>query len=174
MPPSPSDPPGLDRDVARVYGELRRLARRLLDRERDAHTIDSRALVAEAYARLARQEDLSWANRPHLMAICARTMRAVLVDYARARMAQKRGGPRVAVTLHTGAGARTEPFERLLDLEDALERLGRVNEEALRVVEVRYFGGLTLPETADALGLSVATTRRRWQFAKVWLRRELG
>ena len=164
----------LDRDVARHYGELRRLARRLLDRERDDHTLDSSALVAEAYARLAQQDALAWANRPHLMAICARTMRAVLVDYARARTAEKRGGSRVLVTLHTGAGVRTEPLEHLLDLDEALDRLGRVNEESLRVVEVRYFGGLNLKETAEALELSVATTRRRWQFAKVWLWRELG
>jgi DNA-directed RNA polymerase specialized sigma24 family protein len=132
-----------------VYGELRRLARSQLSRERPGHTLDSVALVNEAYLRL--------------------------VDHARARNAAKRGGGGVAVPLDDIAELISdEQAERVEQLDEALRRLAFINQEASRTVECLYFGGLTLEETAEALGMSVATVRRRWSFAKAWLGRALG
>jgi RNA polymerase sigma factor (TIGR02999 family) len=157
-----------------VYGELRRLARRQLSRERPGHTLDSIALVNEAYLKLVGQDDVAWQNRAHFFAISARAMRAILVDHARARNAAKRGGGGVAVPLDEVAELLSdEQAEHLEQLDEALGQLAEVNAEASRVVECLYFGGLTLQETAVALDLSVATVRRRWSFAKAWLGRVL-
>jgi RNA polymerase sigma factor (TIGR02999 family) len=157
-----------------VYGELRRLARRQLSRERPGHTLDSVALVNEAYLKLVGQEAMQWENRAHFFAVSARAMRAILVDHARARNAAKRGGGGVAVPLDEVAELLSdEQAEHVEQLDEALGRLAEVNEEASRVVECLYFGGLTLQETAAALDLSVATVRRRWSFAKAWLGRLL-
>jgi RNA polymerase sigma factor (TIGR02999 family) len=157
-----------------VYGELRLLARRQLSRERPGHTLDSVALVNEAYLKLVDQGTLRWQNRAHFFAISARAMRAILVDHARARNAAKRGGGGVVVPLDEVAELLSdEEAERVEQLDEALTQLAKVNDEASRVVECLYFGGLTLEETATALGLSVATVRRRWSFAKAWLGRAL-
>jgi len=158
-----------------VYGELRRLARRQLARERPGHTLDSVALVNEAYLKLVDQDGVRAQSRAHFFAISARAMRSILVDYARARNAAKRGGGRVAVPLEEAEELllSDEQAEHLEALDEALARLAGVNEEAARTVECLYFGGLTLDEAAVALGLSVATVRRRWSFAKAWLGREL-
>jgi RNA polymerase sigma factor (TIGR02999 family) len=157
-----------------VYGELRRLARAQLARERPGHTLDSVALVNEAYLRLVDRGDGRWQNRAHFFGVAARVMRTILVDYARARNAAKRGGGAAAVPLdeveHLLSDQQAEHLEAL---DDALSGLAVANEEAARVVECLYFGGLTLEETAEATSLSVATVRRRWSFAKAWLAREL-
>lgn len=157
-----------------VYGELRALARRQLARERPGHTLDSVALVNEAYIKLADQADVHLENRAHFFAVSARAMRSILVDYARARNAAKRGGGETAVPLDDVAELLSaEQAEHVEQLDEALMRLADVDSEASRAVECLYFAGLTLEETAAALGLSVATTRRRWSFAKAWLGREL-
>ena len=157
-----------------VYDELRRLARRQLSRERPGHTLDSVALVNEAYLKLVDQGSAHWQNRAHFFAVSARAMRAILVDYARARNAAKRGGGEAAVPLDEVEELLSdEQAEHLEALDEALTNLASVNEEASRTVECLYFGGLTLEETAVALGLSVATVRRRWSFAKAWLGRAL-
>ncbi len=157
-----------------VYGELRMLARRQLARERPGHTLDSVALVNEAYMKLADQGDVALANRAHFFAVSARAMRTILVDYARARNAAKRGGGEAAVPLDDVAELLSaEQAEHVTHLDEALARLAEVDDEASRTVECLYFAGLTLEETAEALGFSVATTRRRWSFAKAWLAREL-
>lgn len=153
-----------------VYDELRRLARRHLARERPGHTLDSVALVNEAYLKLVDQDGVRLQNRAHFFAVSARTMHSILVDHARARNAAKRGGGGVAVPLAEVADLLSDSqAERLEILDDALAHLSDVNAEARRVVECLYFGGLTLSETAMALDMSVATVRRRWSFAKAWL-----
>lgn len=168
------DRAALDALFPLVYGELRGLARRQLSRERPGHTLDSVALVNEAYLKLADQDGVRLENRAHFFAVSARAMRAILVDYARARNAAKRGGGETAVPLDDVAELLSaEQAEHVERLDDALARLAAVNDEASRVVECLYFGGLTLEETAQALDLSVATTRRRWSLAKAWLGREL-
>jgi RNA polymerase sigma factor (TIGR02999 family) len=172
--PKSGDRAVLDALFPLVYGELRRLARRQLSRERPGHTLDSVALVNEAYLKLVGQETMQWQNRAHFFAVSARAMRAILVDYARARNAAKRGGGEVAVPLDEVAELLSdEQAEHVEALDEALQRLAEVNEEASKVVECLYFGGLTLEETSAALGLSVATVRRRWSFAKAWLGRLL-
>lgn len=168
------DRTALDALYPLVYDELRRLARRHLARERPGHTLDSVALVNEAYLKLVDQHDVRLHGRAHFFAVSARAMREILVDYARARNAAKRGGGGVPVPLDAVAELLSdEQAEHVEALDDALARLGTVNAEASRVVECLYFGGLTLDETAAALGLTVATVRRRWSFAKAWLGRAL-
>jgi RNA polymerase sigma factor (TIGR02999 family) len=158
-----------------VYAELRRVARRQLSHERTGHTLDSVALVHEAYLKLIVQGSVQWQNRAHFFAIAARAMRGILVDHARARSAAKRNGGAVAVSLDDVPDIMSdERAEHLIALDEALGRLAEVNDEACQLVECRYFAGLTLEEAAVVLGLSVATARRRWDFAKVWLKRELG
>ena len=171
---SGGDRGALDLIFPLVYGELRRLARRQLARERPGHTLDSVALVNEAYLKLVDQQGVRAENRVHFFAVSARAMRSILVDYARARNAAKRGGGRAAVPLEEVEELLSdEQAEHLEALDESLARLASVNEEAARTVECLYFGGLTLEETAAALGLSVATVRRRWSFAKAWLGRDL-
>ena len=171
---SGGDRGALDALFPLVYSELRRLARGQLSRERPGHTLDSVALVNEAYLKLVDQDNVCWQNRAHFFAVSARAMRAILVDHARARNAAKRGGGRAAVPLDDVADLLSdEQAEHLEQLDEALTRLAAVNEEASRAVECLYFAGLTLEESAEALGLSVATVRRRWSFAKAWLGRAL-
>jgi RNA polymerase sigma factor (TIGR02999 family) len=188
MPPSPQhevtrlldalgggDRSALDVLYPLVYDELRRLARRHLLRERPGHTLDSVALVNEAYLKLVAQDGVRLHGRAHFFGVSARAMRAILVDHARARNAAKRGGGAVAVPLDEVAELLSDAeAEHVEAVDDALAGLAVVHEEASRVVECLYFGGLTLDETAVALGLSVATVRRRWSFAKAWLGRALG
>ena len=157
-----------------VYDELRGLARRHLARERPGHTLDSVALVNEAYLKLVDADGVALRNRAHFFAVSARAMRAILVDHARARNAAKRGGGGIAVPLdEVDELISDQQAEHLELLDDELGRLAVVNAEAARVVECLYFGGLTLDETAAALDTSVATVRRRWSFAKAWLGRAL-
>lgn len=155
-----------------VYDELHRLAARRLNQERTGHTLQPTALVHEAYVRLV-EGDVSFKDRAHFFALAARVMRRVLVDHARARKSEKRGGGRANVTL-TGGSAVVEPetFD-LLALDEALTRLGELDPRMARVIEVHYFGGLTYAETSTALGISEATVDRQLRLAKAWLAGQL-
>jgi RNA polymerase sigma factor (TIGR02999 family) len=161
--------------VPLVYDELRRMARRQLSRERVGHTLDSVALVNEAFLNLVGQDALAVENRAHFFGVSANCMRRILVDYARARNADKRGGGARPVSIDDAEPAMPAPdAERLLALDSALERLAEIDAEAVQVVEHRYFAGATEEEAARAIGISPATARRRWAFAKAWLQRELN
>jgi RNA polymerase sigma factor (TIGR02999 family) len=161
--------------VPLVYGTLRRIARCQLARERPGHTLDSIALVNEAFLKFVAQDELVLENREQFLAVSAKVMRRILVDYARARNARKRGGgsPRLGLEEIDATAPRFEPDARFLALNAALDRLSAIDAEAAAVVEQRYFAGATEEEVARALCISGATVRRRWAFAKVWLVREL-
>ncbi len=164
-----------DRLLPLVYAELRILAQSQLRRERDGHTLNATALVHEAYVRLVGQERVEWAGRAHSYGVAAQAMRRVLINYAESRRAQKRGGGAVHVPLDEAAPVlSSDEAGDLVDLDEALTRLEAFNERGARVVEYRFFGGLTHEEIADVLGLSTITVRRAWTVAKSWLRRELG
>ncbi len=167
------DQAALDQLVPLVYDELRALAGKRLGRERPDHTLQPTALVHEAYARLV-DADVAWQDRAHFVAVAARTMRRILVDHARARMRQKRGGGARAVTMEEGLVAVPETPEALVALDAAMEQLAAVDSRKADVVELHFFGGLTYAETAEALGISAATVDRDLRMAKAWLFRELG
>jgi len=155
-----------------VYEELRRLARHYMGNERVGHTLQATALVNEAYLRLVDIHKVQWQNRAHFFAMSARLMRRILVDSARSRKYQKRGAGAQKVSLDEGLLV-VEPGRDLVALDDALEALAQVDERRSKVVEMRFFGGLSVEETAEALGVSVDTVMRDWKLAKVWLLREL-
>ena len=157
-----------------VYDELHRQAARYLRRERMGHTLQTTALIHEAYLRLIDQRDVRWQSRTHFFAIAAQMMRRVLIDYARAKHREKRGGDDVRLSLDAvNLVATDENSVDLIALDQALKRLAEMDEQQARVVELRYFGGLSLEETAEVLHISRATTAREWEVAKAWLRREL-
>jgi RNA polymerase sigma factor (TIGR02999 family) len=156
-----------------VYDELRRLAASYMRRERPGQTLQATALVHDVYIRLMQDSKLSWQNRSHFFGIAARSMRQILVERARARRAVKRGGSRVRVTLDAGLLAAAAPTIDLEALDEALSRLEVLDADLARVVEVRFFGGLSIEEAAEALDVSPATIKRRWALAKAWLAREL-
>ena len=156
-----------------VYEELRRLARRYVRRER-AQTIQATDLVHEAYVRLAKDKNQNWTGRTHFLAIAAIAMRQILVERARARGASKRGGSRVRVTLDDALVAGKGTPLDLVALDDALSALSALDARQARIVELRFFGGLTIGETADAVGIAPATVKRDWTVAKAWLRREMS
>jgi RNA polymerase sigma-70 factor (ECF subfamily) len=157
-----------------VYDELHRQAARYLRRERVGHTLQTTALIHEAYLRLIDQRDVRWQSRTHFFAIAAQMMRRVLIDYARAKHREKRGGDDVRLSFDAvNLVATDENSVDLIALDQALERLAEMDEQQARVVELRYFGGLSLEETAEVLHISRATTARDWDVAKAWLRREL-
>jgi RNA polymerase sigma factor (TIGR02999 family) len=157
-----------------VYAELRRQARRALRREGEGHTLQATALVHEAWLRLDGQHSAHWESRSQFLAVAAQMMRRVLVDHARTRRALKRGGAGVQVTLGHVDNVVAAPDEvDVLALDDALSRLAVLDPRKARLVELRYFAGLSIPETAAALGISVATVGREWAVARLWLRREL-
>lgn len=173
---SNGDSSALDLLMPLVYDELRRVAHRRLAAERSAHTLQTTALVHEAYARLA-GSDLKWTDRAHFFALAARTMRRVLVDYARTRSAEKRGGGAPHISLDRvkeGLPGETAHAMDILALHEALEALERQDERKARVVEAHIFGGLTYDETAAALDISAATVDRELRLAKAWLARELS
>jgi RNA polymerase sigma factor (TIGR02999 family) len=164
---------GLSKVMPLVYDELRRLARRYTARERVGKTLQATALVNEAYLRLKKEKVRLWQNRAHFCAIAAGAMREILVERARARAALKRGGSRVRVSLtEVRASAGAGAFD-MLALHEALDRLCTLDAQLARMVELRFFGGLTVEETADAMNVSSATVKRGWSMAKAWLRREM-
>ena len=156
-----------------VYQELRRLAASYLRRERPGQTLQPTALVHEAYLRLMKDRPERWQNRAHFCAIAAHSMRQILIERARARGAQKRGGARPRVTLDEALVAGGERSIDILALDEALERLAALDPEQARLVELRFFGGLTVEETAEAMDISPATVKRHWAVARAWLAREL-
>ena len=168
------DAAALDRLLPLIYAELRRIASRHLRRERLGHTLQPTALVHEAYLKLVQATELEWRDRAHFFAVAARVMRQILVDHARARQAGKRGGALRKVSIEDVAAPGVTADVDLLALDTALGRLAHFDPQQSRVVELRYFGGLTIEETAEVIGVSPATVKREWMMAKAWLRRELG
>jgi RNA polymerase sigma factor (TIGR02999 family) len=162
----------LDELLPLVYDELRKLAASYLRGERAGHTLQPTALVHDAYVRLAGGE-ISWENRAQLFTIAAQAMRHVLVDHARGRLREKRGGGAQRVTLDDARLGPSEPDEDLVALDDALSALEALDPQKSRIVELRYFAGLTIEETAETLSLSSATIKRDWTLARAWLRREV-
>jgi RNA polymerase sigma factor (TIGR02999 family) len=167
-------PEALDQLMPLVYDELRRLARHYMAREGPGHTLQTTALVNEAYLRLAGQQPVDWQNRAHFFAVAAQVMRHLLVDHARARQYQKRGGGAQRVELEEAMVIAPEQDVELLALDEALSRLAALDLRKSRLVELRYFGGLSAAETAEVLGLSEITVKREWLKAKAWLYRELS
>ena len=183
MPPAPDSEPGpsgtvprggLDEVFPTVYQELRRVAHRHLGGERTGHTLGTTALVHEAYLELAKLDHVRWPGREYVFAAASRAMRRILVDYAVARKAEKRGGGNVAEPLDDAVAMALTRGDDLLALDEALLRLATVNDRYARVVECRFFGGMSVDETAAALGTSPATVKRDWTLARAWLNRELG
>lgn len=162
-----------DQLIAEVYPALRQIARAQMRGERSGHTLNATALVHEAYLRLIRYQDVEWKGRAHFFGAAARTMRRILVDHARRKGADKRSGQRVGLTQADGAVSEVS-YDRLLEIDDALQRLAGERPRWVRVVECRYFAGMTIEETAEALGISHATVSNDWQMARAWLRREIG
>lgn len=167
------DRESLDRLFTHVYGELRRIAHQRLLRHRPGQTLDTTALVHELYLRFVDQERTGWQDRAHFFALASRAMRCVLVDYARARSARKRGGGVADVPLDEVEVAANERASDLLALTEALERLSGLDPRLGEVVEYRFFGGLTFDEIAEATGRSVPTLKRDWARARVWLHRSM-
>jgi RNA polymerase sigma factor (TIGR02999 family) len=155
--------------ITLVYPELKRIAARYLQQERSNHTLRTTELVHEVYLRLLADANVDWRSRAHFFAAVAREMRHILVDYARARNAQKRVGDRVRISLTEAAAHALEEEEDVIALDEALSRLEAVDPRASQVVELRFFGGLTEQEASEAIGISVATLKRDWTFAKAWL-----
>jgi RNA polymerase sigma factor (TIGR02999 family) len=164
-----------ERLLPAIYDELHRQAARAMRREDGAHTLQATELVHEAYLRLVDQRRVEWRSRAHFFGVAAQMMRRVLVDHARTRLAEKRGGALQRVTLgDVGAGASDDDGLDVLALHEALERLAALDPDQARLVELRYFGGLGIEDTAQALGVSPATVKREWAVARAWLRRELA
>ena len=167
------DQRALDELMPLVYDELHRLAAHYLRGERRGHTLQTSALVNEAYLRLAGQEETQWQNRAHFFAIAAQAMRRILVDHARRRSNQKRGGDAHKVSFDEGLIVSTERAAELVALDEALARLAEIAPRKSQIVELRFFGGLSIEETAEVLKVSPGTVMRDWTFAKAWLLREI-
>ena len=167
------DAAAFDKLLPLVYDELRRIASRYMKRERAGHTLQTTALVNEAYLRLVNQQEIDWQGRTHFFAVAAQVMRRLLVDHARTNHYAKRGGNAVQVTLDEGAIVAENKNVEILALDEALTRLAAMDERKVRIVELRYFGGLSVEETAAVLELSEITVKREWLKAKAWLFREL-
>jgi RNA polymerase sigma factor (TIGR02999 family) len=166
-------PDGLNRLLQAVYPELHRIAQRYCARERKGHTLQSTAVVHEAYLRLVHAPRRNWKDRAHFFAFAAKVMRGILVDYARARNAGKRGSGMPALSLAEVEGVSPPIDVDLLDLDAALEKLEKLDPLQGRIIELRYFGGLSLEETAEVTAVSVSTVTREWVVAKTWIRRKL-
>lgn len=167
------DEDALNQLMPLVYDELHRLARAYLRRERREHTLQPTALVNEAYLKLVRQRNIRWQNRAQFFGVAAQLMRRILVDHARANYADKRGGDRVNVSLKNIGAFGTRGEADVLALHDVLNRLEEIDPDQSRIVELRFFGGLTIEETAEVMQVSHSTVEREWRIAKAWLKREL-
>jgi RNA polymerase sigma factor (TIGR02999 family) len=157
-----------------VYAELHRLAHRHIKKERPGHTLQTSALVNEAFVRLVDQRDVHWQSRAHFFGIAAQMMRRILVDYARKRRFAKRGGDQLQVSLNEELVAANQRSADVVLLDDALTQLAEIDERKSKVVELKFFGGLSIEETAEALGVSPGTVMRDWTLAKAWLRRAMS
>lgn len=163
----------LDELVPLVYKELRRLARSYIRRERQGHTLQPTALINEVFLRLIDQKDIKWQSRAHFFGIAANLMRRILVDYARRHQAAKRGGEHYSLSLSKADRIGRQPGVNLLAVHLALQQLEELDPQQSRIVELRFFGGLTIDETAEVLSVSSATIEREWRMARSWLRHEL-
>ena len=170
---SQGDPTALEKLIPLVYKELRHLAHRYMEGQRPNHTLQTTALVNEAYLRLADQSKPNFTNRSHFFAVAAKAMRQILVDYAKAQQSQKRGAGASKVELNEAALISPEQTSAILDVDEALEKLAALDSRKARVVELRYFGGLNQDEIAEVLKISTVTIRRDWVFARAWLYTEL-
>ncbi len=157
-----------------VYNELRRISSRYLREEHRNHTFQTTELVHEAYLKLIGNENISWESRAHFFGIAAKSMRQILVDHARKRNAVKRGSGEKKLSLEEAATISTESDDQILSLDNALNKLESLDERSGKIVEMRFFSGLTIEETAQALNISQSTAKRDWNFAKAWLYREIG
>jgi len=164
----------LDEMLPLVYDELRRVAGHYLRRERPGHTLQGTALVHEAYMRLIDQTRVQWQNRAHFLGVAAQMIRRILVDHARAKLSAKRGGSEMKLALDESIEVPRGREIDLVRLDDVLEDLGRTDPQQAKIVELRFFTGLSIEETAEALGISAATVKRDWVVAKAWLFRELS
>ena len=171
---SGGDSSAMDALIPLVHGELRRLARRQMKREREGHTLQTTALVNEAYLRLVDLSRIRWQDRAHFFAMSARLMRRILVDHARSRRYLKRGGGAVRVSFDEALAVSRESAADLVALDDALQSLARLDPRKGQVVELRYFGGLSVDETAEVLQVSPETVMRDWRLSKTWLLREVS
>jgi len=163
----------LDRLIPLVHAELHRLAHHYMLGERAGHTLQTTALINEAYLRLVNASQVTWANRAHFLAVSANLMRRILVDFARSRGYQKRGGDVVRVEFDEGRSPSSRTGADVIAVDDALEALAALDERGAKVVELRFFGGLSEDETAEVLGVSTRTVKREWASAKAWLLREM-
>ena len=168
------DEGALERIVPRVHDELRKIARRCMRGERRDHSLQATALLNEAYLRMIDVRRVNWQNRTHFLAMSARIMRRVLVEVARARGYRRRGADACRVTLAEGMLISEPPDVDVVALSEALDEFAQIDQRKSHVVELRYFGGLTVEETAEALGISPETVARDWRLARAWLRRKLG
>ena len=168
------DQTALDELASQVYSELQRLAKYYLRQERPGHTLQPTDLVHEAYLRLVDEKEIDWQNRAHFFGIAAVRMRHILVEHARSRQAAKRGGGEYRLSLSKADRLAEKHDVNLLALNDALQRLQTLDPQKVRIVELRYFGGLTIEETAEALQISTATVKRDWSMARAWLRTEIS
>ena len=171
---SNGDKAALDKLMPLVYEELRRLAHHHMRRERPGHSLQTTAIVNEAYLQLIDQRDVQWQNRAHFFGIAAHLMRRVLAGYARSRHCAKRGGGARQVSLNEAIIVSEERAADMVALDDALNSLANIDERKSRIVEMRFFGGLSIEETAEVLGVSPGTVMRDWTLAKAWLRREIS
>ncbi len=171
---SDGDQAALERLTPLVYRELHRLAKGYLHRERPGHILQTTALVNEAYLRLIDWKDVHWQNRAHFFGVAAHLMRRILVDFARARHQDKRGGAACQVSLDEAAAVSVERVAEFIALDEALRSLAAIDPRRSRMVELRFFGGLSEEETAEVLKVSPRTVRREWSLARAWLRRELN
>jgi RNA polymerase sigma factor (TIGR02999 family) len=168
------DEKALEKLTPQVYRELHRAAQRCMTRERDGHTLQTTALINELYLRLSDLKLVDWQNRAHFFALCARQMRRILTDQARAKLSDKRGGGAQMISLDVAQVLSPEMSSNFIAVDDALNRLAKVDERKSQVVEMRFFGGLSVEETAEVLRVSPDTVMRDWRLAKAWLLRELS
>jgi RNA polymerase sigma factor (TIGR02999 family) len=168
------DREALEKLTPLVHAELRRIARRQMSKERPGHTLQATALVNEAYLKLAGRQGFEWHDRAHFYAVCAQVMRHILIDHARSHKRDKRGGDAVQVSLNDATVLTDERATEFLALHDALESLENIDPQKGRIVELRYFAGLTIEEAAEVLKISPTTVRREWQRAKAWLYRTIS
>ncbi len=171
---SNGDKAALDKLMPLIYEELRQLARHYMNRERVGHTLQTTALVNEAYLRLINRKQVHWQNRAHFFAIAAHLMRSILVDHARSHAYAKRGGGARKISLDEALAVSQQRAADVVALDDALKRLAEIDPQQSRIVELKFFGGLTIEETAEVLALSPATIKREWSTAKAWLYHELN
>lgn len=171
---SKGDKEALDNLVPLVYDELRRQAARYLRHERAGHTLQTTALIHEAYLRLVDQRNVHWQNRAHFFGIAAQMMRRILVDHARTKKRAKRGGSDIRVSFSEATLKAPDQDLDIVALDEALEHLAEIDEQQSKIVELRFFSGLTVEETAEVMGISAATVKRNWSMAKAWLHREIS